>query len=162
MYYSIVSLKIFSFSGILNTCSDCLLELCSLVSFHHIMPMDYIHTIYLKSASGVTFFIKDIKSVILTQIKVYLILKEVPMFSLAVYVQATSKEQQWAWWTLRWAQGPLVCPVCLQPVWVFQTGNQDPMKLYLTHLGCRITHISKVISNFYVCWLLINNLILVN
>lgn len=73
-------------------CSDCSLELCSLVSFHHIMTMDYIYKIYLKSASGVTFFVEDAKSVIHTQIKVYLILKEVPMFSLAVDVQATSKE----------------------------------------------------------------------
>lgn len=47
----------------------------------------------LKSALGIMFFIKNTKSGILTQIKVYLILQEASALSVALYIQKQPKEQ---------------------------------------------------------------------
>lgn len=55
----------------------------------------------LKSALGVTFLIKNMKSYILTQIKVYLLLQEVSVLSLSLYIQTQPKEQLGPWCTLR-------------------------------------------------------------
>lgn len=55
----------------------------------------------LKSALGVTFFIKNMKSYILTQIKVYLLLQEVSVLSLSLYIQTQPKEQLGPWCALR-------------------------------------------------------------